>query len=316
MVPKPQPDGSASSSADKMQPITVLSTLLRITSRILNARIIRILLNNPGILDPSQRAFIKNGGIEQCIDLMLDTFEDALEAKKDLASCKYDQVKAYDSVQMYSVRAALRSLDFPEEFIQYVESGMVGARSRVKTAHGYTAWVRLWSGLRQGDPLSLVLYNLVIDGLARGLRTRPNWGYKFSNGNVRLTHCQFADDVHVLDDRARRMVDADPRVMEWARKAAICTHVRSVDCACPNRDYTRSTINAMHGWICEFFGAHNWDFKPAKSEYQVVFRTDPTDAEGAPRKAEALPALSGNPRDAIRPTDPEKAGRYLGFPDT
>ena len=39
MVPKPQPDGSASSSAEKMRPITDLSTLLRITSRILNARI-------------------------------------------------------------------------------------------------------------------------------------------------------------------------------------------------------------------------------------------------------------------------------------
>ena len=105
--------------------------------------------------------------------------------------------------------------------------------------------------------------------------------------------------------------------MAWARMAAwggyeTCTHVLAMACGCKDPEFTRSSINSMHNWICEFFGAHNWDFKPAKSEYQVVYRTNPTDAEGTLHKAEQLPALSGNPRDAIKPTDPEKAGRYLG----
>ena len=170
MTPKVMPDGTLSSTPDKMRPITVLPTLLRVANRILNERVLRVIIANPKILHWSQNAFMKNGSTDECVDLIQDAIEECAERKFGLSKCNYDQEKAYDSVQAYRVEATLERLACDRRFTAYILSGLEGAQSAVRTWHGFSKVRTLFSGLRQGDPLSPIIYNLTIDPCRRAWR--------------------------------------------------------------------------------------------------------------------------------------------------
>ena len=109
MVPKGPINGPPDVS--EMRPITLLSEIGKIPARILAARISATLCNKPELLNISQRAFLRNGDVSQCIATLLDVFEDhvakkARDPRSQLFCVSYDLSKAYDSVQEYSMRIA------------------------------------------------------------------------------------------------------------------------------------------------------------------------------------------------------------------
>ena len=93
----------------------------------------------------------------QCINVALNVLEDFKEKKKAHPKSKlflvaYDQVKAYDSVQAYTIRASLERFNFPEPFVEYVLSNLKSAVSCFKTYYGPTEDISVQASVRQGDP--------------------------------------------------------------------------------------------------------------------------------------------------------------------
>ena len=114
MVPKGPIDGPPDVS--EMRPITLLSEIGKIPARILGARISVALCAQPELLNISQRAFLRNGDVSQCIGTLLDVFEDhqaeqARDPRAQLFCVSYDLSNAYDSVQEYSIRASLERFE-------------------------------------------------------------------------------------------------------------------------------------------------------------------------------------------------------------
>ena len=143
MIPKKKPDGSYTSKVEDMRPISVMQEFAKITSKILANRLGNVLLDSPHILNRAQRAFLRNGCINQCIQTALNVFEDFRERRKldpiaQLFVIAYDQQKAYDTVQKFTIRASLERFNLPEAFIRYVESYLEDASSCFKTFYGPT----------------------------------------------------------------------------------------------------------------------------------------------------------------------------------
>ena len=162
MVPKVKPDGSFSCAASDMRPITVLPELGKIASRLLARRVGLVLVQYPHLLAGAQRGFLMDGSVDQCTDVLLDVIEDWRQRAEgrgvaDLFVVSYDQSKAYDSVQKYSIRASLERFNMPESFIHYVVSGLEGATSQVRTAGGLTESFDLHSGVRPARPADIPL---------------------------------------------------------------------------------------------------------------------------------------------------------------
>ena len=138
MIPKRKEDGSWTEKVRDMRPISVLQEFGKIAAKILAERWGKILLEHPQILNNAQRAFIKDGCVQQCISTALNIFEDFQERKdnKELYVVSYDQEKAYD--QTYTIRVSLERFNMPEKLITYVLSGLQNATSCFKTYFGLT----------------------------------------------------------------------------------------------------------------------------------------------------------------------------------
>jgi hypothetical protein len=111
-------------------------------------------------MDAAQRGFLQQGCTAQCVDVLVDILEDLHTGKTSnspLLAMLYDQSKAYDSVQWYSLKASLSRCGFPEVFIDYIRSCLAGATARIHTAHGLTAPFDVLTGVRQLQELLGVL---------------------------------------------------------------------------------------------------------------------------------------------------------------
>src|SRR5579872_5731919 len=142
---------------------------------------------------------------QQYISTALNVFEDARERKdnKDLYVVSYDQERAYDSVQAYTIRASLDRFNMPEKFIDYILSGLENATSCFKTFFGLTNEFKVETSVKQGDPLSPLVYICVADALHAGWKDNPLYndqktGYRFSNDpSFIVSSTGYADDAMI-----------------------------------------------------------------------------------------------------------------------
>lgn len=124
----------------------------KLSSKILADRLNEIFLRNPEVMTEAQRAFLRNGNIQQCLHTLVDVLEDWQTKKKKanhgiLAVVAYDQVKAYDSVQPETIRASLERFNMPEQFISYILSNLEEATYCFKTFYGPSKPQKPWSPL-------------------------------------------------------------------------------------------------------------------------------------------------------------------------
>ena len=109
-------------------------------------------------------------------------------------------MKAFDTVQAYTIRASLERFNFPVLFIEYILSNLISATSCFKTYYGTTENVPVESSVRQGDPLSPLVYICVTDALHEGFLQNPLYhkktGYSFSNDTgLIIASSGYADDT-------------------------------------------------------------------------------------------------------------------------
>ncbi|XP_066902791.1 deformed epidermal autoregulatory factor 1-like, partial [Halyomorpha halys] len=119
------------------------------------------------------------------------------EFNVDLHHLFIDFRQAYDSVDRWKLLNALQSLGIP----RLTKMTLERTSCKVKTRAGISNSFRVNSGLRQGDPLSPVLFNLTLEVAIRKIRT--NLGGTIYN---RLTqHMAYADDV-VITGRTKTVL--------------------------------------------------------------------------------------------------------------
>jgi hypothetical protein len=280
LVPKLKADGSFSTVPGEMRPITVLPAIGRLLSKVLATRLVTALALHPEVLHKAQRAFIRDGTHSQCVETLINVIEDWHQTKnlgaplKQLFIISYDQSKAYDSVQSFTVRATLERFNMPEPFIALILSGITGATSQVRTAGGLTAAFPLQSSLLQGDPLAPILYVLVSDLLHEGLESCPlfpersrSWGYVLRPDNTghaeRVCSTGFADDTAAAASEPGAAAE-------------------------------------MHSWVRAFFGANGFALNTVKTH---LLCSDPTIAP-------LLPSVDA--ATTVAPEGPSAVFRYLG----
>jgi hypothetical protein len=173
------------------RPITLLNTDYRLLARVLAGRLQPVLQK---VVSQSQTAYLRGRRSGSNV-LVLQLLLEGLPADSQLVAVLLDFAKAYDTIDRPFLLQCMRALGVGDEFVSWVQT-LLSDTSACVVMNGYQSVSRpFMAGVRQGCPLSPLLYLCVAEALARFLQVR---GVGVSVRGVQLTSTQFADDTQVL----------------------------------------------------------------------------------------------------------------------
>jgi hypothetical protein len=172
------------------RPITIASVLIRIYNKILAKRMQSVFHTNS-----RQTGFKPVNGVGQNVALLHNLLRHARTNKNNLFVSLLDVSKAFDSVPHESIKRALTRNGCPSEFIQIIENQYENSYTALSYTDGDSPLIPLKRGVKQGDPMSPILFNLVIDELFEIIGDR--FAYELE-GVGKVNARAFADDIALM----------------------------------------------------------------------------------------------------------------------
>lgn len=179
------PKGSGIISASNTRPLSITSVVVRQLHKIFAKR-----FKDLHTFDQSQRAFIDCDGTVENLTILSTILADARMSKREVHIATLDLRKAFDSVSHKTIIDTLTALGCPKRFILYIKKLYSDSTTNLQYGSRNTI-LKVKQGVLQGDPLSPLLFNAVMD---RAIKRLPEGiGYKI---NGLLFNCiAYADDI-------------------------------------------------------------------------------------------------------------------------
>ncbi|XP_073035341.1 uncharacterized protein [Primulina eburnea] len=161
------------------------------------------------IVDEAQAAFVKGRSIADNIHLAQELMR-KYARKRGSPRCilQVDIHKAYETVDWDLLHEVLNSLNFPR-FIQWIMECVTTTSYSITINGHYHGKFDGKRGLRQGDPLSPLLFSLCLEVLSRSLKrmsASPDFGFHPKCGNLRIIHLAYADDLLLLSHGDKKSI--------------------------------------------------------------------------------------------------------------
>lgn len=182
------PKKEGASQAGDFRPITVSPVLVRILHKIYATRLLAALT-----LEVRQRAFVPADGCAENILILAAVLDEAKSKHRPLCMASVDVAKAFDRVSLAAILRGMKRKGLSSEFVDYIQD-FYETSTTVLTMNSETQMVHPTVGVRQGDPLSPLLFNLVIDEWLATCDKKIG----FRSGDFAVDCMAFADDLIVM----------------------------------------------------------------------------------------------------------------------
>ena len=203
---------------DDYRPITLLNTELKILARVLANRLQLVISD---LISPEQTFAVKGRSIQDNLHLIREVLE-GIEDDTEAALISLDQSKAFDRVDHRFLATVLETAGFKPEFRRWISMMYHNPQAVVQVNGRRSGTIAIERSVRQGCPLSPLLYVLALEPLLRRLRdegTSPALrGIPFV-GRLAARVSAFADDVTVFVSRLRDIEAVKEAVVEYERIA-------------------------------------------------------------------------------------------------
>ncbi|KAG7578318.1 hypothetical protein ISN45_Aa03g025130 [Arabidopsis thaliana x Arabidopsis arenosa] len=183
------------------RPISCLNTVYKIISRLLMNRLKTTL---PDLILPNQTAFVKDRLLLENVLLASEVIQGYhINSRKARITLKVDIAKAFDSVRWDFLLITLQAYQIPTSFLNWIRACVCCPSFSVSINGVTSGFFKGKTGLRQGDPLSPVLFVLIMNVLSLMLNKAAEYGsfgYHPGCEELKLTHLCFADDLLIFLD--------------------------------------------------------------------------------------------------------------------
>jgi ribonuclease HI len=197
------------------RPITLLNTDYKIMTKVLATQ---LATHACDLIHPDQSGFVPTRSIFDPIRLAetMSAYADYMEENGAIVAL--DQEKAYDKVDHHYLSETLRTFHLPELFINTISTLYEHARTSIIINGVCSTPYLVTRGVRQGDPLSCLLFDLAIEPLAAYIRnTQSITGYQIPNTNRIIKINLYADDTTVYLSSADKYTDLENILSTWCR---------------------------------------------------------------------------------------------------
>ena len=199
---------------DDYRPITLLNTELKILAN-------RLQFVISDLISPEQTFAVKERSIQDNLHLIHEVLE-GIEDDTDAALISLDQSKAFDSVDHRFLATVLETAGFKPEFRRWISMMYHNSQAVVQVNGRRSGTFTIERSVRQGCPLSPLLYVLALEplmGRLRDERTSPALrGVPFA-GPLTARVSAFADDITVFVSRRLDIKAVKEAVVEYERIA-------------------------------------------------------------------------------------------------
>ena len=174
----------------------------------------------------SRKAFISNGqkgfkfsvnGTAVHVATINELISDACNRKIDIQILTIDFADAFGSVSHKLINYSLRKIGFPENFCNMIKSLYKDNRTFFSVKGNNSRPIYIRRGVRQGCPLSPLLFNICLDPLLRYINEKhANDGYWINE----TPYCiqAFADDVILIGNSTESLRNILNSCMEFCEK--------------------------------------------------------------------------------------------------
>ena len=145
------------------RPICLLNVSFKIFTKVATIRLNSVADH---VVKPTQTAFMQGRNILDGVVILHETVHEMHTKKLNGVVFKIDFEKAYDKVKWSFLQQTLRMKGFSEEWCALIHSCVSGGSVAVNINDEIGRFFQTKKGLRQGDPLSPILFNIVADMLA------------------------------------------------------------------------------------------------------------------------------------------------------
>lgn len=162
--------------ANKIQqfrPICLLNCLYKWITKVLTLRISPFAEK---LICREQTAFMKSRNIMSGVMALHEILHETKRKKKVGVVLKLDFEKAYDKVDWDCLFSCLKFRGFSEKWCDWIKKVVVGGTVSVKMNNQVGPYFVSHKGVRQGDPLSPILFNFVADCLTRMIHKAQSSG--------------------------------------------------------------------------------------------------------------------------------------------
>jgi exonuclease III len=196
------------------RPITVLNTDYKIMTKALTTKLTSVIND---LIDGDQAGFIPKRSIFDQVKLAKLVLKHAETTSTNGAIVALDQEKAYDKIAHDYLWRTLIEFNMPQNFINTVARLYTNAHTSVMINGVLSSTFRITRGVRQGDPLSCLLFNLAIEPLACAIRQSTLKGIIIPGRTERLIVKLFADDTTVYLDSEDDLNELHNMLEGWCR---------------------------------------------------------------------------------------------------
>ncbi|GFU07536.1 retrovirus-related Pol polyprotein from type-1 retrotransposable element R2, partial [Nephila pilipes] len=175
------------------RPVSLLNTGGKVFSSVLAARI-SSWANINSRLSPFQKGFRENDGCSEHNFILEQAITGAKRHHLDLSMAWLDLENAFGSVPHRFILEALGHAGVPSSTVAIISAIYTGSTSTIRTSAGWTGPIPMRAGVRQGCPLSAILFNLSLEQILRTGISAP--GFRLYGQEVKCL--AYADDLLLL----------------------------------------------------------------------------------------------------------------------